>query len=111
MTPRSTWSEPIICGIAFGDTKAPTSTVCSPALINASIKAMRSSTLTAVFSFCRPSRGPTSTMRTFSLIPASGNRRFDFGELDAFADDIADLALDLLQHARIGRAQRLFHLH
>ena len=56
--------NPTICGIAFGDTKAPTSTVCSPAPISASMKAMRSATLIGVFSFCRPSRGPTSTMRT-----------------------------------------------
>ena len=39
------------------------------------------------------------------------SRRFDFGEFDAFADDIADLALDLLQHARKRRAQGLLHLH
>ena len=37
--------------------------------------------------------------------------RFDFGEFDALADDIADLAFDLLQHARKGRAQGLLHLH
>ncbi len=37
--------------------------------------------------------------------------RFDFGQFDAFADDIADLAFDHLQHARERRAQGLFHLH
>src|SRR4051794_4533995 len=109
--PRNTWSEPIICGIAFGDTNAPTSTVCRPAPTSASMKAMRSATPTAVFSFCRPSRGPTSTMRTGSLMPPSLAQWFDFGEFDALADDVADLAFDGLQHARKGRAQGLLHLH
>ena len=80
----------------------------SPAPINASMKAIRSATLIGVFSFCSPSRGPTSTMWTRSLMTRC---RFDFGKFDAFADDIADLAFDLLQHARIGRAQGLLHLH
>src|SRR5450631_831444 len=109
--PRSTWSEFTICGIAFGDTKAPTSTVCSPAPTRAPMKAMRSATLTGVFSFCRPSRGPTSTMRTKSLMLISRSCRFDFGEFDAFLHDIADLAFYRLQHAGEWRAQGLLHLH
>src|SRR3984893_4251388 len=109
--PRSTASEFTICGIAFGDTKAPPSTVCSPAPTSASMKAMRSATLTGVFSFCRPSRGPTSTMRTKSLMLISRSCRFDFGEFDAFLHDIADLAFYRLQHAGEWRAQGLLHLH
>src|SRR6266481_3852399 len=66
---------------------------------------------TGVFSFCRPSRGPISIMRTLSLMLASRSCRLDLSEFEAFADDIADLAFDLLQYARIGRAQGLFHLH
>src|SRR5580692_5155568 len=46
-------------------------------------------------------------MATYPL-PAS---RLDFGQFDTFADDIADLAFDGLQHARKRRPQRLFHLH
>src|SRR5882724_12899164 len=111
LTPRSTWSEFTICGIAFGDTKAPTSTVCSPAPTSASMNAMRAATLTGVFSFWRPSRGPTSTMRTRSLISNLSACRLDFGELDALADDITDLAFDHLQHSGKRRAQGLFHLH
>src|SRR5260370_9527304 len=111
MTPRSTKSEFTICGIAFADTKAPTSTVGSPALTSASINAMRSATLIGVFSFCRPSRGPTSTMRTESLMLISRSCRLDFGEFDAFLHDIADLAFHHLQHARERRAQGLLHLH
>ena len=40
----------------------------SPAPISASMKAIRSATLIGVFSFCSPSRGPTSTMWTRSLM-------------------------------------------
>src|SRR5882724_2765716 len=115
LTPRSTWSEFTICGIAFGDTNAPTSTVCSPAPISASTKAMRAATLTGVFSFCRPSRGPTSTMRTESLMmisqSCSRSGRLDFGEFDAFLHDIADLAFYHFQHACEWRTQGLLHLH
>ena len=49
-------------------------------------------------------------MRTVSLIAISRSGCFDFGEFDALADDIADLAFDLLQHAGIGCAQRLLQL-
>src|ERR1700730_2438217 len=111
MTPRSTASEPTNCGIAFGDTNAPTSTVCSPAPTSASMKAMRAATPTGVFSFWRPSRGPTSTMRTWSLISILSTCRLDFGEFDTLADDITDLAFDHLKHAGERRAQGLFHLH
>src|ERR1700737_178591 len=109
--PRSTESEFTICGIAFGDTKAPTSTVRNPASTSASMNAMRSATLTGVFSFCRPSRGPTSTMRTESLMLASRSCRLDLRELAPLLPDIADLALYHFQHAGERRAQGLLHLH
>src|SRR5215813_9713539 len=72
-------------------------------------KAMRVAGLTGVFSFWSPSRAPISMMRTVSLISAL--RRLDLGELDALLYDVADLALDRLQHPRERRAQRLLHLH
>src|SRR5258706_5785899 len=72
---------------------------------------MRAAMLTGVFSFCRPSRGPTSTMRTESLMLVSLICRLDLGEFDAFLHDIADLALDRLQDAGEWRAQGLLHLH
>src|SRR5216683_3037463 len=111
LTPRSTESEFTICGIAFGDTKAPTSTVCSPASTSASMNAMRSATLTGVFSFCRPSRGPTSTMRTESLMLVSLTCGLDLGEFDALLHDIADLALYHFEDAGEWCAQGLLHLH
>src|SRR5262249_46742893 len=109
LTARSTSSEPTICGIARGDTKAPTSIVCSPASSNFLTKAMRSAGLTGVFSFCSPSRAPISMMWMVLLIGASSG--FDLGEFDAFLHDIADLAFDRLQRARERRTQGLLHLH
>src|SRR5260370_14011862 len=81
------------------------------------MNAMRASTLTGVFSFCSPSRGPTSTMRTCSLIVWSHEAQIlrteglDLGEFDAFLHDIADLAFYSFQHACERRAQGLLHLH
>src|SRR5690349_18926410 len=110
LTRRSTSSEPTICGMAFGDTKAPTSTVLRPAATSASMKAIRAATPTGVFSFCRPSRGPISMMRTTLLMNLLACW-FDLGELDTLADDIADLAPDRLQDAGERRAERLLHFH
>src|SRR5713226_9961742 len=79
------------------------------------MKVMRSAALTGVFSFCRPSRGPTSTIWTCSLMmisrDCSRSCRLDFGKLDAFLHDVADLAFYRLQDAREWSAQRLLHLH
>src|SRR5229473_5248388 len=54
-----------ICGTHLGDTKLPASTAEWPAEDSASISATLASTGTGLASFCRPSRGPTSTSRTF----------------------------------------------
>src|SRR5262245_2649242 len=53
-----------ICGTHFGDTKLVASIDGTPASASASISATLTSVGTTPFSFCRPSRGPTSTMRT-----------------------------------------------
>src|SRR5258708_35969402 len=60
-----TWSVLAICGTHLGDTKLPASTAEWPAEDSASISATLASTGTGLASFCRPSRGPTSTSRTF----------------------------------------------
>ena len=110
LTPRSTSAESAICGTAFGDTKAPTSTVCSPAPISASMNAMRSATLIGRLLVLQPvARADLDDADAIAHAASAG--RLDFGEFDAFADDIADLAFDLLQHARERRAQGLLHLH
>lgn len=53
-------------GSTFGETKDPASTSLSPALTNRSIRATLRSVDSSAFSFCRPSRGPTSTTLTRS---------------------------------------------
>src|SRR3954447_7349775 len=85
--------------------------VCRPAPPSASMKVMRSATLTDVFSFCSPSRGPTSTMRTESVMLISRRCRLDLGEFEPFADNIANLAFYRLQYAGKRSAQGLLHLH
>src|SRR5438874_257347 len=46
------------------------------------MKAIRSATLIGVFSFCRPSRGPTSTIWTRSLMPLDHGHDARFHTLD-----------------------------
>ena len=53
-----------IWGTHFGDTKLVVSTTGKPASANRSIKLTFVSVGTMAFSFCRPSRGPTSTIFT-----------------------------------------------
>src|SRR5207249_3427454 len=53
-----------ICGTHFGDTKLVASIAGSPASVRRSMSATLISVGTIVFSFCSPSRGPTSTMQT-----------------------------------------------
>jgi hypothetical protein len=62
--PASTWALSAICGTHFGETKAPTSMVCKPASPRRSISSILTAVEMVCFSFCKPSRGPTSTMRT-----------------------------------------------
>src|SRR5262245_499057 len=96
----SAWSA--ICGTHFGDTKAVASTACSPASASRSI----SSTLTAVgtspFSFCSPSRGPTSTIFTGLL---KGD------QLRALEHLLAGRIVDLLHRAVGWRGDGVLHLH
>ena len=53
-----------ICGTHFGDTNDVASIAGTPASASVSISATFTSVGTIAFSFCSPSRGPTSTMRT-----------------------------------------------
>src|SRR5215208_1654434 len=96
----SVWSA--ICGTHFGETKAVASTAGSPASARRSI----SSTLTAVGtsprSFCSPSRGPTSTMRT---------DLFKRDQLRAFEHLLAGGIVDLLHRAVGGGGNGVLHLH
>src|SRR5262245_23805967 len=58
----SVWSA--ICGIHLGDTKAVASMAGRPAAPSRSISSSLIAVGTSAFSFCSPSRGPISTMRT-----------------------------------------------
>ncbi len=60
-----------ICGIAFGLTNEPISMRLMPAAISALINATLVAVGTNCGMFCRPSRGPTSTISTLSMaLPA-----------------------------------------
>src|SRR3954468_14063854 len=96
----SVWSA--ICGTHFGETKAVASTAGRPT----SARRSMSSSLTAVGtwfgSFCRPSRGPTSTMRT---------RLFKRHQLRAFEYLLAWPIVNLLHHAVGRRRDGVLHFH
>lgn len=54
------------CGVHFGDTNEPASMVFKPVRANLSTSSILVATGMLCFSFCNPSLGPTSTMRTKS---------------------------------------------
>ena len=57
--------EPALtCGTHFGDTNEPASIVESPVLARRWMSSILVASGMVVFSFCRPSRGPTSTILT-----------------------------------------------
>ena len=60
--PTSEWSA--ICGTHFGETNDVASTWVRPAAASRSINSIFTLVGTMVFSFCSPSLGPTSTIRT-----------------------------------------------
>src|SRR5215218_3663218 len=62
--PANTSDASAICGTHFGLTNADTSMTGSPAALSRSMNAILSAVETGGPSFCRPSRGPTSTKLT-----------------------------------------------
>jgi hypothetical protein len=62
--PANTSPVSAICGTRAGCTNAPTSMTGRPAAASASTNATFAAVSTRAASFCRPSRGPTSTTRT-----------------------------------------------
>jgi len=65
----------LTCGTHLGETKEPASMVVNPVLASLSTSSILVARGTVCFSFCSPSRGPTSTMRTWSarLLAAEAN--------------------------------------
>src|SRR5262247_290669 len=96
----SVWSA--ICGTHFGDTNAVASTAGSPASARRSISSSFTRVGTSRGSFCSPSRGPTSTIRTGL---SKGN------QLDSFEHLVSRGVMDLLHHAVGGCGDGVLHLH
>src|SRR5690606_21201479 len=100
------------CGIHFGETKLVTSTVSRPVSVSRSMNAILVAAGTTALSFCKPSRGPTSTililsgniMALSSFRPNIHQRRFRFHHV-AFA------VKQLLDGARDACLDGDFHLH
>src|SRR4051812_15180104 len=96
----SVWSA--ICGTHLGDTKAVASTAGRPASARRSISSSFTAVGTSPGSFCRPSRGPTSTMRT---------RLFKRHQLRALEHLLTRAVVDLLHYAVGRRGDGVLHLH
>src|SRR6186713_2614110 len=62
--PAMTSAASAICGTHFGDTKLVTSISRRPACCSRCTSSILTAAGTICFSFCRPSRGPTSTSLT-----------------------------------------------
>src|SRR5580704_13559274 len=63
--PAITAAPSAICGTHFGDTNDADSTFCKPAFESRFTRSILICVGTKSFSFCKPSRGPTSTIFTF----------------------------------------------
>src|SRR5258706_9196431 len=96
----SVWSA--ICGTHLGETKAVASTAGSPASARRSINSTLIAVGTSPGSFCRPSRGPTSTILTAS---------FKTDQLRALEHLVARGIVDFLHHAVRGRGDGVLHFH
>src|SRR5471030_807987 len=64
--PAITAAPSAICGTHFGETNDADSTFCKPAFASRFTSSIFTSVATNSFSFCRPSRGPTSTIFTLA---------------------------------------------
>src|SRR2546429_4610106 len=104
--PANTCSASAICGTHFGLTNADTSMTGRFAALSLSTNAILSAVETIADSFCKPSRGPTSTTVTFMPGPS-----FQFYERTIRLDELAFAAVDRLD-GRVGRrANRQLHFH
>src|SRR5450830_357563 len=63
--PCMTSLEVAICGTHLGDTNEAASTLMKPAAVSLLTSSILTSAEMVSFSFCKPSRGPTSTILTF----------------------------------------------
>src|SRR4051812_14464783 len=124
-----------ICGTHFGDTNAVASIAVKPVRVNRSISSTLMSVGTMPFSFCRPSRGPTSTsftragsamMQSADVHEARGHRVSprapvferamlsalqEVHELRTFGDLLTHREAESLDPAVGGCSDRVLHLH
>src|SRR5687768_4872529 len=98
-----------ICGTHFGLTNAVTSTTDSPERASRFTNETLSAVEIATFSFCNPSRGPTSTMVTWRGIISGSWLELD--ELLACLNELTLTAFDGSHRATARRADRQLHLH
>src|SRR5439155_141350 len=104
--PANTCSASAICGTHFGLTKAETSMTGRFAALSLSTNAILSTVETVADSFCNPSRGPTSTTRTFIR-----GLSFQLDEGAIRLDELALAAIDRLDRRVARRANGQLHLH
>src|SRR5581483_2487763 len=103
-----TSAESAICGTHFGLTKAPASITVSPVVDSRSISPTLASSGTTAFSFCSPSRGPTSTMRTRA---GSMSGRLEADQGDALIQLVANGKGQAGDGAVPRRGHGVLHLH
>src|SRR5919202_287715 len=116
---RKTSSASAMRGTAFGCTNELTSIHPKPASESRSTKRTLTSVGMGAGSFCSPSRGPTSTMRTrrgrtsvIALLYVLGLLvRADGEQARAAADLVAHLDAHLGNDARVRRLDHVLHLH
>src|SRR5690606_27685357 len=108
--PAKTSAASASCGIHFGLTKLVASMLCRPVAERRSINSILAAVGTIVFSFCRPSRAPTSTIRTrpgrlFAGMPMSVLQRQQHG---IGLDEVAGCRAHRRDHAVARRLERQF---
>src|SRR5690606_17331527 len=106
--PASTSAASASCGTHLGLTKLVASMVRSPVADSLSTSATLSAVLIIDFSFCSPSRGPTSTMRTWDGMAMSGLQRHEYR---VAIDELAGRGAHLGHRAIARRLECKFHLH
>src|SRR5688572_20917225 len=106
--PANTSAASASCGTHFGLTKLVASIVFSPVSDRRSISAILSRVAMIAFSFCRPSRAPTSTMRTYAGKATSRLQRHQHG---IGLDEVAFGGAHFGDGAVARRFQAQFHLH
>src|SRR5690606_12976309 len=106
--PASTSAASASCGTHLGLTKLVASMVRRPVADSLSTNATLSAVLIIAFSFCNPSRGPTSTIRTWDAMATSGLQCHQHG---VGIDEVASRGTHLGHRAIARRLERKFHFH